>query len=112
MQMTVTISDADRCVDYILAVSGDFLSGSAPCLGWRDGGEPGAASAVEIGRVRCLEMVVWCGPCAVSALPGDGPGDSLEKRIGKWCLDKFPAEIEAAVLEACLARRCADAGND
>src|SRR5258708_20808902 len=112
MHMTVTISDADRNVDYILDVSCDFLCGSAPRAGWRDGGQPGAAPAVEISRVRCLEMALWCGQYAVSALPGGDPRQSLEQRIGEWCLDKYFAEIEAAVLEACLARRDADADND
>ena len=112
MQMTITISDADRRVDYMLAVSCDLLSGSAPRRGWLDGGDSGAAPAVEIGRVRCLEMALWCGQYAVSAFPGGDPRESLEQRIGEWCLDKYAAEIEAAVLEACLARRCADAGNE
>ena len=107
MQMTVTISDADRSVDYILAVACDFLAGSAPRAGWLDGGEPGEAPAVEIGRVRCLEIAVWCGPCSVSALPGADARESLERQIGEWCLEKYSGEIETAVLEACLARRAA-----
>jgi hypothetical protein len=112
MQMTITISDADRSVDYILAVSCDFLCGSAPRLGWLDGGEPGAAPQVEIGRIRCLEMALWCGPYAVSAFPGSDLRESLEQRIGEWCLHKYAAEIEAAVLETCLVRRSTDTDSD
>ena len=112
MQITIMISDADRDVDYILAVACDFLSGSAPRSGWLDGGEPGEAPAVEISCVRCLEMVLWCGKSAVSAQPAADPRESIELRIGKWCLEKFPDEIEAAVLAAILARRDAGADND
>jgi|SRR5579863_10508919 len=108
MQVTITISDADRQVDYILAVSCDFLAGSASRAGWLDGGDPDEAAAVEINRVRCLEMALWCGPYAVSAFPGSDPRESLETRIGDWCLDRFREEIETAVLETCLARRDAD----
>ena len=127
MQITITISDADRDVDYILAVACDFLCGSAPRSGWLDGGEPGEAPAVEISRVRCLEMAVRCGQYAVSARPGlalrglaqpglalrgTDPRESLEERIGDWCLDKYLDQIEAAVLATCLARRDADSRND
>ncbi|HEY2251695.1 MAG TPA: hypothetical protein VGH74_11565 [Planctomycetaceae bacterium] len=108
MQITVTISDADRQVDYTLAVSCDFLAGSVPRAGWLEGGDPGEAPAVEISRVRCLEMALWCGQYAVSAFPGADPRESLEKRIGDWCLDRYAEEIETAVLETCLARREAD----
>src|SRR5579862_9456994 len=108
MQVTIMISDADRHVDYVLAVACDFLAGSAPRTGWLDGGDPGEAPAVEISRVRCLEMALWCGQYAVSAVPGSDPRESLEQRIGDWCLDKYSEEIETAVLEACLARHDAD----
>lgn len=109
MQATVTISDADRNVDYLLAVGCDFLAGSAGRPGWRNGGEPGEGPAVEINHVRCLEVAVWCGKCAVSAFPAADARESLETRIGQWCLDKYPHEIEQAVLEAILMRRQADA---
>ena len=127
MQITITISDADRDVDYILTVACDFFSGSAPRSGWLDGGEPGEAPAGEISRVRCLEMALWCGQYAVLALPGlaspglaspgsalrgADPRGSLEERIGDWCLDKYSDEIEAAVLATCLARRDANSHND
>ena len=108
MQVTITISDADRQVDYILAVACDFLAGSPPRAGWLDGGDPGEGAAVEINRVRCLGMAVWCGQYAVSALPGTDPRESLETRIGDWCLDQYPEEIETAVLETCLSRQEAD----
>jgi hypothetical protein len=108
VQVTITISDADRHVDYILAVACDFLAGSPARPGWLEGGEPGEAPAVEISRVLCLEMALWCGPYAVSALPAADHRQSLEQRIGEWCLDKYPEEIESAVLETCLARRDAD----
>ena len=107
--MTITISDGDRNVDYTLEIDCDFLAGSAPRAGWRHGGEPGEAPAVEINRVRCLEMAVWCGKQAVSAFPGSDERRSLEAPIGQWCLDKYAGEIEQAVLELCLARR--DAGG-
>jgi hypothetical protein len=105
MQTNVTISDADRRVDYILQVGCDFLPGAAPRWGWRNGGEPGTAPAVEINRVRCLEVVIWCGKCPVAAFPAAAGRESLESRIGAWCLDKYPEEIEQAVLYAILARR-------
>jgi hypothetical protein len=100
MQATVTISDGDRNVDYTLQVGCDLLPGEAPRRGWCDGGEPGASAAVEIHQVRCLELAVWCGKVAVSAFPSGDPRESLEKRIGAWCLDKYSEEIEQAVLEA------------
>ena len=111
MQITITISDVDREVDYTLAVICDFLAGSAPRAGWRDGGEPGEAPAVEISRVRCLAVSLWCGPHAVSALPGADPRRSLAGQIGNWCLARYFEDIEAAVLESCLARRDATTGN-
>src|SRR6266849_6211422 len=108
MHTTVTISDADRNVDYLLAVACDVLPGSAPRWGWRDGGEPGEGPAVEINRVRCLEIAVGCGKCAASAMPAADGRESLESRIGAWCLDRYREEIEQAVLEAMAARRDAD----
>jgi hypothetical protein len=105
VQTTITITDADRAVDYTLAVVCDFLPGTAPRFGWRDGGEPGEGPAVEISRVRCLEMAVWCGKHAVPALPGAARRESLESRIGAWCLEKYADEIEQAVLATVLARR-------
>jgi hypothetical protein len=104
----ITITDADRAVDYTLAVACDFLPGAVPRLGWRDGGEPGEAPAVEINRVRCVEVTTWCGKHAVSAIPGTDPRESLEAMIGNWCLEKYPDEIEQAVLETMMARREAD----
>jgi hypothetical protein len=108
MQTTVTISDADRNVDYILLVDCDFLAGSAPHWGWRNGGEPGEGPAVEVNHVRCLELAVWCGKSAVAAFPAADARESLEGRIGAWCLDKYPQEIEQAVLEAILVRQETD----
>ena len=105
MNAIITITDADRIVDYTLAVACDFLPGAAPRAGWRDGGDPGEAPAVEINAVRCLEVAVWCGKHAVSALPAADPRESLESRIGAWCLDRYGDEIEQAVLESILLRR-------
>ena len=97
MHTTITISDPDRNVDYLLAVVCDVLSGSPPRFGWQDGGEPGEPPAVEINRIRCLEMAVWCGKCAVSAYPAADGRESLESRIGAWCLDRYREEIEQAL---------------
>ena len=105
MNATITLTDADRSVDYTLSVACDFLAGSAPCQGWRDGGHPGEAPAIEINRVRCVEIAVWCGSHAVSALPAADAQESLERQIGAWCLEHYAKEIEQAVLEAVLARR-------
>jgi|SRR5579872_4181265 len=99
MQATVTITDADRRVDYTLAVACDFLRGSPARCGWLEGGEPGEAPAVEINDVRCLEIAVWCGRHAVSGWPGSDERRSLEATIGRWCLDEYQVEIEQAVLE-------------
>src|SRR5262245_57617009 len=107
MNATITVTDADRLVDYTLSVAYDFLPGSAPCQGWRDGGHPGEAPAVEINRVRCVEIAVWCGSRVVSALPAADAQESLETQIGAWCLAHYAEEIEQAVLEAVLARRIA-----
>jgi hypothetical protein len=114
MNTTITITDADRCVDYTLAVACDFHTGAAPRLGWLDGGCAGEAPAVEINRVRCVEVALWCGKYAVSALPAADARQSLEAKIGEWCLEKYPEEIEQAVLETVLARRAAarEAGDD
>src|SRR5690348_5703616 len=81
MNATITITDADRSVDYILAVACDFLPPCRARPGWLDGGEAGAGPAVEINRVRCIEMAVWCGKYAVSALPAADPRESLEARV-------------------------------
>jgi hypothetical protein len=105
MNATITISDADRFVDYTLAVACDFLPGAAPRPGWLAGGHPGEAPAVEINSVRCVEIALWCGKYAVSALPAADEHRSLEARIGAWCLEKYPEEIEQAVLESVLVRR-------
>ena len=107
MNATITITDADRSVDYTLAVACDFLPGCRARPGWLEGGEPGAGPAVEINRVRCVEMAVWCGKFAVSALPAADPRESLEARIGAWCLEKYTEEIEQAVLETVLTQRAA-----
>jgi len=104
MNATITISDADRCIDYTLAVACDFLQGAAPRRGWRDGGDPGEAPAVEINRVRCVEISLWCGKYAVTALPAADARRSLETQIGAWCLEKYHAEIEQAVLDTVLER--------
>jgi hypothetical protein len=107
MNASITITDADRAIDYTLAVACDFLPGCPSRPGWSDGGDPGAGPAVEINRVRCVEMAVWCGKYAVSALPAADLRESLEARIGAWCLEKYGDEIEQAVLETVLARRAA-----
>lgn len=104
MNVTVTITDQDRCVDYDLAVACDFLRGSAPRYGWFDGGDPGEGPAVDINSVRCLEIAVWCGKCAVSAFPASDSRESLEASIGAWCHDKYREEIEQAVLDMVLAQ--------
>ena len=105
MNTTITITDADRSVDYTLAVACDFLPATSCRHGWLDGGDPGEAPAVEISRVRCVEVALWCGKHAVSALPAADPRESLESKIGAWCLEKYRAEIEQAVLETVLVRR-------
>src|SRR5689334_8089143 len=105
MNATITITDADRSVDYTLDVACDFLPGAPDYCGWLDGGQPGEASAVEINRVRCIEMAVWCGKQAVSAMPGADPRQSLESKIGAWCLEKYRSDIEAAVLDALSAQK-------
>src|SRR5262245_36400959 len=114
MNATITISDADRSVDYTLAVACDLLPGCRARAGWLEGGEPGAGPAVEINRGRCVEMAVWCGKYAVSALPCADTRESLEAKIGAWCLEKYAGEIEQAILETVLARRSAarEADND
>ncbi len=105
MNATVTITDADRFVDYTLAVACDFLAGAASHRGWLDGGHPGEAPAIEIHHVRCVEIALWCGKYAVSAVPAADPRESLESKVGAWCLEKYRDEIEQAILEAVLARR-------
>jgi hypothetical protein len=105
MNATITITDADRSVDYTLAVAGDFLPGARCRRGWLDGGDPGEGPAVEINSVRCIEVALWCGKHAVSALPADDPRESLESKIGAWCLEKYRVEIEQAVLETVLVRQ-------
>src|SRR5262245_49999462 len=112
MNATITITDADRSVDYTLAIACDLLPGCRPRPGWGDGGDPGAGPAVEINRVRCVEMALWCGKYAVSALPGADPRESLEAKIGAWCLEKYGDEIEQAVLERVLVRRAAEREAD
>jgi hypothetical protein len=101
---TITISDGDRFVDYTLEIECDFRAGSPPRVGWRNGGEPGEAPAVEINTVRCLELAVWCGKQAISAFPASDEQRSLERQIGEWCLEKYMLEIEQAVLEQCVER--------
>jgi hypothetical protein len=114
MNATITITDADRSVDFTLAVACDFLPGCGARAGWLDGGDAGTGPAVEINCVRCVEMAVWCGKYAVSALPAADTRESLEAKIGAWCLEKYAGEIEQAILETMLARRSAlrDADND
>jgi len=107
---TITISDGDRSVDYTLDIECDFRAGSPSRPGWRNGGEPGEAPAVEINSVRCLELAVWCGKQAVSAFPASDERRSLERQIGAWCLDKYAEEIEQAVLELCAERPAARGG--
>lgn len=103
LNTTVTITDADRSVDYTLGVACDFLAGARARRGWLEGGHPGEAPAVEINSVRCLEVALWCGKYAVSAFPGADSRESLEKKVGQWCIDKYPEEIERAILDLFVA---------
>jgi hypothetical protein len=110
LNTTITITDVDRSVDYTLAVACDFLAGAPARRGWLEGGHPGEAPAVEINSVRCLEVALWCGKYAVSAFPGADSRESLETKVGQWCLDRYPEEIQQAVLDLLVARR--DAQHD
>jgi hypothetical protein len=105
LNAVVTITDPDRSIDYTLAVACDYLAGAPARSGWLDGGSPGEAPAVEINAVRCLEVALWCGKYAVSACPAADSRESLEKKIGQWCLDRYAEEIEQAVLEFVMSRR-------
>ena len=100
MQTTITITDPDRRLDFRLDVACDYFPPRSPRWGWRHGGEPGETARVEVSRVRCLEIVVWCGKWGVSAIPATEERRSLESRIGDWCLEHYPDEIERAVLDA------------
>src|SRR5262245_13391918 len=105
MNATITISDADRSIDWTLAVSYDFLPGAKPHFGWRHGGHPGEPPAVEVAAVRCLEAALWCGDWALAASPGLQEPPGLERKIGAWCLDTYPDAIAEALLEWHLARQ-------
>lgn len=81
----ITISDADRKVDYVLVVNYDRLPPEP---------EVGYAGGVEVNSVRCVEIVTWCGEYGTSAYPGHDPMACLEKKIGEWCREKYLTEIE------------------
>lgn len=105
MHIDISITDADRMLDFTLAVDCSYREGTRSRPGWRDGGEKGEAPAVEIERARCLDVVVWCGKTGVSAVPGLADDERLESRLGEWCLAHYAEEIERAVWEQLQARR-------
>jgi hypothetical protein len=104
MQTDVTITDPDRKLDFTLALEFTYRGPTRRRFGWNDGGEPGESAAIEIDRVRCLEIVVWCGQRGVSAVPGLAVEDRLESHLGAWCLAHYPDEIERAIWEQLQTR--------
>lgn len=96
-EIGITISDADRSVDYCLSVKFEVDPGEPPTgPTYSCGGTPGYGPCLDIERVLCQEIVVWLGKQASSAFPGNDDNRSLESEMGEWCLEKYPAEIEQA----------------
>lgn len=105
MQTDVIITDADRKLDFTLALEFTYRGPTRRRFGRNDGGEPGESAVIEIDRARCLEIVVWCDQRGVSAVPGLAIEDRLESLIGAWCLAHYADEIERAVWEQLQTRR-------
>jgi len=88
MLLEIQITDEDRRVDYSLQVSVDALDAEP---------EVGLGQAIEVNTVRCTEVTTWLGDYAVSAFPGHDARESLEKKLGQWCLDRYADEITEAI---------------
>jgi hypothetical protein len=99
MQTQVTISDADRGLDFRLEVACDYFPATRPHWGWRHGGEPGEAARVELQQVRCLEVVIQCGRVEIAANPRSGDSPAVARQVGEWCRTKYADEITQAVLD-------------
>ena len=103
--MTVTIEDADRRLEFTLSVVYRHRQVVFPRMGWRNGGDPGEAEAVEIDRAQCRAVVVWLGNIPLVADLGVIREQPLGVRIGDWCLQEYESEIAAAILDQIQSRR-------
>ena len=103
--MMVTIHDADRQIDFTLEVAYTHQPPIRPRMGWRDGGDPGAAELVEIDRVRCLDVTVWLGKLGLVARPVAQAAAGDAHRMGAWCLEVYEPDIALAVLDRIRASR-------
>lgn len=94
-QLTVTVSDADRNLDFVLDLKLTAWPEVAASLspsgyGW----SPPESAGMEIEECRCMEIVVWLNGYGVSAYPGHEKPESLELKFGELCLEKYGDEIE------------------
>lgn len=94
MNQTITISHADRAIDYTLDVAFEFRPGSPARMGWGSAGDPGEAPRVEIETVRCVSYVVWHDKHADEVVVPRRPFV-----VGGWCLENLRAEIEEELLK-------------
>ena len=80
----ITITDADRRVDYELSVSYDRLPREP---------EVGLGEGIEVNGVRCLAVTTWCGDW------GGYTEVALDRQIavGAWCGRTYKDEIEEAL---------------
>ena len=90
---TITVTHADRAIDYTLEVTYEFRPGSPARMGWGGAGDPGEAPRVEIETVRCESYAVWHGKSADPVVPDDPCSR------GRWCLEHLRAEIEEELLK-------------
>ncbi|MFN0051313.1 MAG: hypothetical protein ACKV0T_03930 [Planctomycetales bacterium] len=60
---------------------------------------------MEIEQARCLSVTVWCGDFPLSASRELEDDRRLVARLGDWCLQAYPQEIEEAVWDRVQSQR-------
>jgi hypothetical protein len=92
----VTVEDADRRIEFHLRVQARVWRERLPRYGWRDGGDPGEPGGVELVRVWCLGISIWCGPESIEA---DLRDEAVQRRLGDWCATDQEEEIVKWILQ-------------
>jgi hypothetical protein len=81
-EQRITFTDAALARDYVLDVAYDVINGRA-----------------EIHSCICVEVVTWCGDRCVTADPWHADEERANEKLGQWCLETYPEQIQAAIAE-------------
>jgi len=91
----VTVEDPDRRIRFRLRVQALFRRARRSRPGWSDGGDPGAPAEVELVRVWCLGVSIWCGSESIEA---DLCDEAIQRRLGDWCATDQEEQIVEWIL--------------